>query len=179
VSYDFALFVIDGDPTEEYVRISEAGSVDDPNPGPVLPRCEVTKRKLADSLRTKQPLFDEFVFDHDALARSHRIDRAEAQRRFRHIELNLERSGLQITLFDDSATVTLPYGHSGNEARDALAGAWDCLKTISGEVGYRVYDPQLGRILDLESDFYPVVDLYSGTASAVNKALRRPWWKFW
>src|SRR5678815_3828351 len=115
MSYDFALFVIDGDPTEEYLRISEAGSVDDPNPGPVLPRCEITKRKLAHSLRTKQPLFDEFVFDHDALARSHRIDRTEAQRKFRHIELNLESSGLQITLFDDSATVTLPYGHSGDE----------------------------------------------------------------
>lgn len=179
MSYDFALFVIDGDPTEEYLRFSETGSVDDPNPGPVLPRCEGAKRKLADSLRIKQPLLDEFVFDHDALAKSHRIDRAEAQRRWRHIELNLESVGLQITLFDDRATVTLPYWHGGDEARNALSLAWDCLKTISGEVRYQVYDPQLGRILNLEADFDPVVELYSGTISAVNKTLRRPWWKFW
>jgi hypothetical protein len=179
VSYDFALFVVDGDPTEEYLRFSEAGSVDDPNPGPVLSKCEVAKRKLADSLRIKQPLLDEFVFGHDSLAKSHRIDQAEAQRRYRHIELNLENVGLQITLFDDWATVTRPYGHSGDEARNALSVAWDCLKTICGEVGYRVYDPQLGRILDLEADFDPLVDLYFGTTSAVNKAFRRPWWKFW
>ena len=179
MSYDFALFVIDGDPTKEYFRFSEAGSVDDPNPGPVLPRCEVLKRKLADSLRIRQPLLNEFVFGHDGLARSHRIDQAEAQRRWRHIELNLESVGLQITLFDDWATVTLAYWHSGDEARNALSVAWDCLKTIGGELGYRVFDPQLGRILDLEADFDPVVDFYMGTISAVNKTVRRPWWKFW
>lgn len=177
MSYDFALFVIDGDPAEEYLRFSESGSVDDPNPGPVLPRCEVAKRKLADSLRIRQPLLEEFVFEHDGLAKSHRIDQAEAQRRWRHIELNLESIGLQITLFDDRATVTLPYGYSGDEARDALSLAWDCLKTISSEAGYQVYDPQLGRILDMKGDFDPVVELYNGTISAVNKTLRRPWWK--
>src|SRR5258706_5346236 len=163
------MFVIDGDPKKEYLRFSESGSVDDPNPGAVLPRCEVAKRKLADSLRTKQPLLDEFVFDHDALAKSHRIDRAEAQRRWRHIELNLESVGLQISLFDDWATVTLAYWHTGGEARNALSCAWACLKTIIGELGYRVYDTQLGRTLDLEADFDPVVDLYGGTISAVNK----------
>ena len=94
MSYDFALFVIDGDPTKEYFRFSEAGSADDPNPGPVLPRGEAAKRKLVDSLRIKQPLLDEFVFDHDGLAKSHRIDHAEALRRYRHIELNLESVGL-------------------------------------------------------------------------------------
>ncbi len=179
MSYDFALFVIDGDPTEEYLRFSEAGSVDDPNPEPVLLSCEVAKRKLADTLRIKQPLLEEFVFDYDGLAKSHQADRAEAQRKWRYIELNAESVGLQITLFDNWATVTLAYWHNGDEARDALNLAWDCLKTISGESGYVVYDPQLGRVLDLDLDFAQVVELYSGTISAVNKAAQRPWWKFW
>ncbi len=156
MSYDFAMFAIDGDPTEKYLRLSEAGSVDDPNPGPVLPSCEVAKRKLADSLRIKQPLLEEFVFDHDGLAKSHQIDRAEAKSRWRHIELNVENVGLQITLFDNWATVTLAYWHNGDEARDALNLAWDCLKTINGELGYGVYDPQLGRVLDFDVDFVPV-----------------------
>lgn len=179
MSYDFALFAIDGDPIGEYLHFSEVGSVDDPNPGPVLPSCEVAKRKLTDSLRIKQPLLEEFVFDHHGLAESHQINQAEARRRWRHIELNLESVGLQITLFDGWATVTLAYWHDGDEARDALNLAWDCLKTISGETGYGVYDPQLGRVLDLNADLAPVVEFYSRTTSAANRAVTRPWWKFW
>lgn len=107
-----------------------------------------------------------------------------------HVELNgpEDGSGLQILLFAGVAYLHLPYWHAGAEARRAWEPAWRALAVLEREGGYRTYDPQLDRVLDLESDREAVLTAYGDGVAAAREisdaaippdAGERPWWKFW
>lgn len=110
-----------------------------------------------------------------------------------HVELNTPDeadTGLQILLFPDSAYVHVTYWHRGADARTAWEQAWCCLEVLEREGGFRTYDPQLDRLLDLSADLDAVlaehargVEMTSVIAAAppppAPPAPPRPWWKLW
>ena len=107
------------------------------------------------------------------LAASQKIDEAEARRRYRHIELNSDDySGIQITLWDDAAELIFPYWHSGEQARTVLQQVWDHLEVLQTWGSFVTYDPQLDRMLNLATDFEPVLEyLEAGSNSTYESAL--------
>jgi len=114
------------------------------------------------------------------------VDRGTPEER---IELNgpEEGTGLQVLIFPAAAYVHLPSWHTGADADDAWAQAWTVLRVLERETGWRTYDPQLDRVLDLDADREAVLAEYGrGVAAAqaisaapLIAAQQRPWWKFW
>jgi len=160
------------------------------NPGEPDSTKEQIKRRLAAALQTVNPLLTAFPFDYSDLARLEKITEQEARRRFRHIELNGpdDGNGIQITLFDDTATITIPYWHHGQKAQQALQEIWSYLEIFERDAGFRAYDPQLEHILSLRRDFNVVLAKYGEgvgftdrVAADVTNPSRpeRPWWRFW
>jgi hypothetical protein len=94
-------------------------------------------------------------------------------------------NGIQITLFDDEASVTVPYWHGGDKAADTFREIWSYLEIISREAGYQIYDPQLDRILEPSAGFGDSLSSYCGVMERINETLpasdaeKKPWWKFW
>ncbi|HEY9776577.1 MAG TPA: hypothetical protein V6C81_22635 [Planktothrix sp.] len=92
-------------------------------------------------------------------------------------------TGLQITLSDDSANVTVPYWHLAGEANAVFHEVWDYLLILEDEGGFRTYDPQVDHVLDLRLDFEKVALTYMRTSRAMAPTLagktEKPWWKFW
>ena len=160
------------------------------NPGEPDPAKEETKRRLAAALQAVNPLLTAFPFNYSELARLEKITEQEARRRFRHVELNgpEDGNGIQITLFDDTVTITIPYWHHGYKAQQAFREIWSYLEVLEGGGGLRSYDPQLERGLSLGTDFQAVLAKYGDgvgftdqVAADITDPSRpdRPWWRFW
>lgn len=157
-----------------------------PEAGARGPAAEALKRRVADALRAFDPAVDEHVLDHDAISKLHKMRIDEAYERFRYVELSdvgEGGSGTQITLFDDRASMTIPYWHDGKSARRHLQRAWSYLDILCRETGYEVFDPQLDRVID-SGAFEDVLACYVRSAARVRGAgapvaRRRAWWKFW
>ena len=63
----------------------------------------------------------------------------DAKKKYRHIELNgptEETNGIQITLFDDEASVTVPFWHQGAAARRVFEEIWSYVEIIEREGGF-------------------------------------------
>lgn len=185
MSYDFTLFQRrDGeDPNVTARQVGEElGST------PLDATKEARKRRIADALIAHNPKLTVFEFGYEEIAKQEKISVEEARLRYRHLELNgpeEDRRGIQITLFDDGASVTVAYWHGGEAASDAFREIWGYLEIVSRESGYLIYDPQTDRVVDLASGFEDALARYSQVARAFHKELgirgpeRRPWWKFW
>jgi hypothetical protein len=133
--------------TEEELRKSGGDQ------GPIDPRKEQAKQQLARALVTRHPSLRIAQPDFAELARRHDIDVSEARRRFRDIELNEERGSFQITLFDDAAGVSFSFSGAFEECRNAARLLWDCLQILHSQGGFSAFDPQVGKLLNLDSDF--------------------------
>src|SRR2546421_82577 len=82
-----------------------------------------------------------------------------------NLELNGPRegaNGIQITLFDDEASVTVPFWHKGDKAAHTFREIWSYLEIISREAGYLIYDPQIDRISDASAGFGDALTCYTG-----------------
>ena len=132
------------------------------DPGPVDPQKERGKQELARSLVSQQPSLRMAQPDFAALARHHGVDVAEAKRRFRNIELNDERHSIQIVLFDDTAGASFSGSESFEDCQTAIKVLWDCLKTLRARGGFSAFDPQVGKVLNLDADFDRVVKTACG-----------------
>ena len=129
------------------------------------------------------PTLERFEFDCAVLAKELNTSVEDATLRWRYIELNDERFGLHVTLEDHSATVTIPYWHTGEKLAEAFQSVWDCIETIQADSGYLAYDPQLDQVVDSETKKAAMLR-YSKTKTSVEQAItgntpKRPWWKFW
>ena len=192
MSYDLHLFKPRQDESLETTAVAtlEDGASDVINPGPLRPESEAAKQRLAAALMAENPDLHIYPFDFAAIARSESTSEAEARVRHRHLELNgpEDGPGIQVTLLDQTASVTVPYWHAGADAEPVFAEIWRYLELLEREGGFRTYDPQLARILDLGQDFGAVVEEYLAVADRVQgtsagrrsgAVARRPWWKFW
>jgi len=130
------------------------------NPGPMLEEKEEAKRRLAAALMSHNPALEPFAFDPRALAKLDNVSEQEAGRRYRHIELSDHDRGIQIVLYDDRVAVHLAYGQDAAATMSALGGLFDYLRILERDGGYTTFDPQLDRVLDLQSDLEPVLGAY-------------------
>lgn len=167
MSYDFYLFKPKAgvDPIEivDDLFSEESNEI---NPGLPQPEKEARKRFLANALINLNPQLSIFPFGFQELAEMDNISEDEARTRYRHLELNGEEygNGIQITLCDDSAEITVPYWHSGEEAKHVFNEIWSYLKLIENEVGFVTYDPQLEKIVNLSTDLSQSVEVYASIA---------------
>ena len=185
MSYDYRLFKrIDGeDPLVTAQRDSEGFPSTPPDP-----QTEALKRRVADALIAHNPQLKIFQFEYEEIAKFEEISVEAARCKYRHLELqgpDEGSNGIQITLYDDEASVTVPFWHEGDKAADTFREIWQYLEIISRESGYSAYDPQIYGVLDLSAGYEEALASYAGTVCTIRKALpvggtrRKPWWKFW
>ena len=157
---------------------------------PADPKKEALKRQVADALIAHNSQLEVFQFHYEEIAKFRNISIDEAHLKYRHLEINgpaEDGNGIQITLFDDEASVTVPFWHEGEQAAETFREIWSYLEIIFREAGYLVYDPQLDRVFDPSKDFDNALSSYTGTVQAVNETFpiddngteKKPWWKFW
>ncbi|HUM14892.1 MAG TPA: hypothetical protein VL086_04310 [Candidatus Nitrosotalea sp.] len=157
------------------------------NPGPPVPEKEARKARLAAALMKSSPPLSAFAFEYSAIAARQHITEEEARARYRHIELNGPENGngIQITLSDDTAGVTIPYWHRPAAAASVFDDVWWHVALLERDGGFAVYGPQLDRILDLAIDGPAVLECYGGGVAQTAKIgaqTRMPakrWWRFW
>ena len=115
---------------------------------------EARKRALADALIAKNPALTPFALEYDQIAEFRGITVEEAKRKYTYIELDGpdDGPGIQITLYDEYATVTVPYWHTGAKAQEVFEEIWEYLRVIRDKAEFVIFDPQVERILDLDRD---------------------------
>ena len=157
------------------------------NPGPPVPEKEARKRRLVQSLKQQNPSLEPFQFGFAEIAKKYRISEDEARVRYRHVELNgpEDGNGIQIVLYDDTASITFPFWHGAEAALGVVNEIWRYLEILEKEGSLATYDPQLEKILDLKTDMSIVLERYGKVVAkmpqmvaAATKATR-PWWKLW
>jgi hypothetical protein len=200
VSYDLYLVRVppgaEPFPYAEQAMTRELGE-DEFHTGEPVPENEARKQAIARALIAADPELTVFPFDYAEIARFSRISESEARLRYRRLELNGPEHGpgIQITLHDDTASVTLPYWHEAVTARQVWLRAWSYLQVLEREGGFRTYDPQLEVVLDLTSSIETLLDQYGygvrhtqeiaesyasgGASQAAADSQEKPWWKFW
>ena len=182
MSYDFRLCLPRAGRSREEIAYADAEDLGGTDP--VLAK-EERKKRVADALMAQNSALKPFVFGFEAIAKFEKITVEEVKKKHRHIELNgsEEGNGIQITLFDDEVSVTVPYWHQGSAARRVFEEIWSYLKIIEREGCFFTYDPQIERVLDLERDFEAAVSCYDRVSNQVAKRLptrqKKSWWKFW
>jgi hypothetical protein len=188
MSYDLHLLRLSGSAD----ALAEAQAIvskeeEEINPGPPVPEKEERKQNLAKLLIQENPSLERFQFGFAEIAKTYNWTDAEARTRFRHIELNGPdgSNGIQITLYDDKADITVPYWHQPEAAHSVFAEIWRYLEVLVHNGKFAVYDPQLDRLLNLASDQPEVLRRYGGVVAKVPDMIKdaekrkRPWWKFW
>lgn len=184
VSYDLHLFrPRPGADVLDCARASYENPPDEPNPGPASPERERWKQSLATALIAHDARLEILPFDFQQFADDQGITYDQAREQWRHLVLASlhDGSGVQITLFDDAAELTLPYRHSGAAANAAWAEVWGLLEILESLGGLRAYDPQFEHVLELTSDMPRVLAEYAKGVAVLQgpQKERAPWWKFW
>ena len=188
MSYDLYLFRVSAgkDPLKEAEAIFNE-EVEEVNPGIPDPQKDATKLELAKQLQLINPSLEVFQFDYAAIAKTLKISEQEAQIQYRHVELNAADggNGIQITLYDDTASLTIPFWHKGEKASEVWREAWQYLECLERQGGLSTYDPQLDRMLNLAPDLEEVGTGYASGVGDTEQAVlemtkpTKPWWKFW
>lgn len=152
------------DRNQAYQQYQEqkSSAVDDEDPGPLVPAIEERKHRLIAALIARDPHLKHFERDYAKIAAKRSISEDEARRLFRNIELNDHRNHIQIDLHDDEGSIGFSPEGRGEACAKSVRTLWECLRALESEGGYATYDLQVGRILDLESDYETVVKSICG-----------------
>lgn len=148
-----------------------------------------TKQKIVKALIDYNPKLEIFEFNYEEIARLKGISIDEAKEAFDHIELNTPEEDLatQITIFDNTVSITVPYWYSGDKAAEVFNTISEYAKVIRQTVGYFVYDPQTDKVFDPLNENVFALDIYENMTNQVEKMKseqiqksdKKPWWKFW
>ena len=188
MSYDlYAFRPVAGEDLSALARsklAQESGTI---NRGGPSDEAEARKNELAQALLTANPLLARIEFDYTEIAQFENISEDEARRRYRHIEMNgpADGNGIQITLYDDRASISVPYWHQSAAARAVFDEIGRYIRILKASGGFFIYDPQIGRVLDLASDLPDVLNTYGSVVAKLAESVQttradeRPWWKFW
>ena len=183
MSYDFRLFKRRTGEDPHVTAQRDSGEI---SAAPPDPQKEALKRRVADALIAHNPKLEVFQFRSEEIAEFEKTSIEEARLKYRHLELNEPEdggNGVQITLFDDEASVTVPFWH--DNAAAVFREIWSYLSIISRETGYVIYDPQIDRIIDPSGDFDEALACYAQAMRQIHQidqagaTTKRPWWKFW
>ncbi len=123
---------------------------------------------LVASLRKIAPGLKPFKFDFPAIAKSLKISLAQARKQFSHVELNDNKTGIQMMITAKVAEITIPYSLSPRKAKQTF-------KTI-GKIGSQLVaagfvckDPQLGKKIDFAKDVAAMIDAYTSANKGIDE----------
>lgn len=144
---------------------------------------DAQKQRLAAALIESNPQLAPIRFGYTAMIGKYEMTEEQARLCYREWILGGPKNGhgLEITLYDDLAVVTLPDGKTGT-TNEAVASAWGSFQVLSGMGKWVVYDAQLGKLLDLGKDQAAVAQEYAAVSARNAKIpdeFKKPWWKFW
>ena len=161
MSYDlYALDIPDGeDALETWGRLMEAEEETLESPTPRDATKEQRKEDLTRALVAAFPRLERFDFDYAEIARATGTSEAEAREQYRHIELNMpeDANPIQIVINDDNVAASVPYWHDDDRARSTYEELLAMFRIVQEQTGWTIVDPQLERVLDLESDLDAVL----------------------
>lgn len=162
------------------------------NPGLPVPDKEAKKQRLATALIEANPQLAVFEFGYAAIAAQKGLTEEDARMRYRHLELNgpEDGNGIQVTLYDDTIDIAVPYWHQPGAAESVFEEIWRYLELLERDGGFAIYDPQLDRMLNLAVDRLAVLERYGTVVAQMPQITAhqtaahigprsKPWWKFW
>jgi hypothetical protein len=152
MSYDFQMFVL-----QPNADLYETLSSRERAKGPYLfnKATRQRSRAIVDALTFKNPKLD---WQPSAMGNYESIQ----------IDEGANGDGIHISLYPDEVAITVPYWHEGDAAHDVFLQIWNYLGIIQQMTHYVIFDPQLGRIIDVEKDFDAVLAAYLGTMDYVD-----------
>ena len=161
MSYDLKLFK--PRPGEDPLVTAEQEHDDELLVAPPDPEKEALKRRVADALIAFNPELSIYPMDYKEIARFEQTTVEEARLKHRHLELNGAETGngIQITLFDQEAHITVPLWHRGQQAAKTFRQIQEYLAIITRETGYLVYDPQIASIIDPAQGLHDSLKCYA------------------
>jgi hypothetical protein len=116
-----------GQTWREALEVQEARTLArQPWDAPVAAAMQAEWRRIAARLLRVQPHMDQFEAPHK-------------------VELTELETGLQVSLFEDEAAITIPYGLSAGTTKRAMRTARRLAAIIEAETGLLGYDMQQGR----------------------------------
>ena len=167
MSYDLYALPIgtDDDPADVLAAIMDFAPDDEGDAWTA--EAKARAEAAAKALIALNPQLAPYAFDFAAIAEFEKITEAQARERNQRIELNSPEGGspVQVELESDHASISCPYWYSGDEARAKLGEMLSYLATIESTTGWRAYDPQLSRMIDL-GDLDEMVSMYEIGSSA-------------
>lgn len=114
---------------------------------------ETSHNGLAAALQEQHPALERFEPDFEEVARLHGVSVEEARRIHDLVELNAsEKTGIQITLFPNQASITVPYWHTGSAAVSVFAKVRQYADVLTERGRFRIFDPQLEMVVDTFDD---------------------------
>ena len=118
--------------------------------------------ELVAALLLVGPELERFEFDDERLAEAGAI--VEHESAMNRVELNgSDRTGIQVTLFPDQASITVPFWHDAVMAVEVFEEVARYAAVLVEQGGYRIFDPQLERVVDrFESLELELLEAYSG-----------------
>ena len=136
-------------------------------------RKEALKRRVAEQLLAHHPTLQLFQFPYDKIAQFEKLSLEETRRKYRHLELNgpEDGNGVQVILWDDDASLTVPFWHQQEKAVEAFRELWSYLELVHRETSYVVHDPQLECTVDPSAGCEDPLANYLLTARRVREAL--------
>jgi hypothetical protein len=89
-------------------------------------------------------------------------------------------------LFGDHASIAVPYWHGGSGAERVFEEIQRYALILVRDGGYRVFDPQLDRVVDnlnevraeILAQYGNVMERMPGIVTSTAQQ-RKPWWMFW
>lgn len=173
MSYDLRLFeILQGvDPGIAFERLTQHEEAEVVNGGdqwlkrslPAPTRAQM--QQLADALRARWTAFSQF----------------EPKSPLPWIELNDEDLQVQVEVYEDSVSITMPYFREHTSEMMRCIGC--CIQVCHEHRGYTAFDPQLGRTVttddgDSIAAAYRQMDAALPEIRGAGPATKR-WWKFW
>lgn len=165
MSYKFILVAQQpGADPEATVRAQLAQPETGKSPGPVEPQKEARKERLVELLKEFNPNLKASRPEPARAAEPNLTAEREARARHRIIEITdaRNRTGVRITLRDDSAVIRVPFWHKRDEAGAVMDEIWGYLRILTEEGDMVAYDPQLDQVLKLTDDKLAVLKGYAG-----------------
>lgn len=126
------------------------------------PVKEASKLRVAEALVARYPTLEVTREGYDRGAPSR-------LRCFEINDLGDDSFGVQIQVFDDDATVTVPFWHTGDKAAACFAQVWDFMRLICGATGYAVFDKQMDRVLEDGEAVDAALDAYGAAMKRVSR----------
>ena len=147
---------------------------------------EIPDESILDEEKKKEKQFMRGLVDalvaHDPELEIHNPEEMEAATYVmgEYIELDHPRWGIQISIYPDSAGVSMVDAHQGERAEAAFRKLFEYVDILQKKGGFKTWDTQTGKILDIGSDLPMVLEMNEHTLEElIEPEKKKPWWHFW